>query len=528
MDRQCKHVAALLYALADAPDAFEQVALGDHHLSLLTAAHLEGSALPAEAKRLLINAIKAAPTLDQRLAQLDHAALLRLTSALARELDDGERWVRRWLDRAQGKRASIAPYLTQLNRALRAADHADFTRCLGAAITEIEALAEQGAIDDALKISDLLIDWINAGAEGSRVDDWELQEALSASGRYYIERLWGALIERAQVGRVAIAQHICEHVEDDGEAELCWGAATAALPLLARLMTPEERASLRALLDGAGLSDESSFARVMLILEDEAKTPAERAAQLWRYHQHGEALAMWLEQGQRDEALRRAATLERPWAHVALFQQRADHAAVIALLDKKIAHSVASSADLELWIDAKAATGQGAAAWEAGLVHLKRRPTLGLVAALERCAAPLKPAEEAEDAIAAALNGAPDVLLCWRLDRGELDNAALAWASRDVRQLVSVAVMARLADALEATHAATSAEALCALSEASLSEGKVVAYQEAAALAARARDLADRAQTRAAFDAWLAQTLGRYPTNNHVKKPFKDRGLLAR
>jgi hypothetical protein len=237
---------------------------------------------------------------------------------------------------------------------------------------------------------------------------------------------------------------------------------------------------------------------------------------------------MWLDQGQRDEALRRAATLERPWAHVALFQQRADHAAVIALLDKKIAHSVASSADLELWIDAKAATGQGAAAWEAGLVHLKRRPTLGLVAALERCAAPLKPAEEAEDAIAAALNGAPDVLLCWRLDRGELDNAALAWASRDVRQLVSVAVMARLADALEATHAATSAEALCALSEASLSEGKVVAYQEAAALAARARDLADRAQTRAAFDAWLAQTLGRYPTNNHVKKPFKDRGLLAR
>lgn len=256
------------------------------------------------------------------------------------------------------------------------------------------------------------------------------------------------------------------------------------------------------------------------------RPPAERAALCWRYTQHADALAIWLDAGQRDEALRQALTLASPWAHLDLFDARGDTDAVAKLLDVKLKEGVARGEDVARWVDALVALDRGAEAWRTGVEHLAKRPDARLIAALERCAAHLGRAGDVEAAFVRALKDHPSLLLSWRLDRGELAQAAAAWDKREEDVEVRADVLERLSDALRADHPATCVSVLCARADALMRQRTGAAYQAAAQLAAQARALAEQADASAEFNRWLTKLLTAHKGNNHVKSPFKKVGLV--
>lgn len=520
----CKHAAALLYALADDPTAFTAVTLDAQPLALIDADDVKASRLHAEAKRRLGAVIKAKPKLEDVLAKMDHAALVDLTRALVAELEDGQRWVQRWLEKRAGKFEPIEARIKHTRRALDRADSSAFNRLWRDAKDEASALASHARYDDALQLSGALVDWVLRAIDERQVDDWELLDALNNHGSWYVQQLWEGLVEAAPAGYTTLAQHIVARMNDGDEYGMSWSAGEEALLKLVEKMSREERDALRALVEQE-LDDTPN--RLMIKLEDQPETPAERAAQRWRYKQHADALTIWLDAGLRDEALRHALTLSWAWNHLDLFDARGDHDAVAKLLDAQIKQGVAGGQDIARWVDALVALDRGAEAWRVGVELLAKRPNARLIAALERGAAHIGRAGDVEAAIVKALKDQPSLLLSWRLDRGELAQAALAWDKRKKEDVeVRADVLERLSDALRADHPATCMRVLCARADALMRERTGAAYQEAAQLAAQARALADEAGVRADFDRWLTALLTAYKGNNHVKSPFKKQGMV--
>jgi uncharacterized protein (DUF2147 family) len=88
------------------------------------------------------------------------------------------------------------------------------------------------------------------------------------------------------------------------------------------------------------------------------------------------------------------------------------------------------------------------------------------------------------------------------------------------------AVLKRLSDALRADNLVMCVIVLYARTDAQMRKRKVVAYQEAAQLAAQARALADKAGVRAEFDRRLTKLLTTHKTNPHVKSPFEKQWMV--